>query len=148
MHCKGIKSLPWKPVTASIDVAIQVIKDLMLRYGSVLLQAAHRSLSLSLHGSHLTLCDREPHHLRQQFWSQHLGDRDSSDSYSLCKVCTPFSRYELSAGCISAKPITASARGYRKKGVEIRCWQGNVSHIDIMKQEVCRERHVLIWLGG
>ena len=96
MHCKGIKSLPWKPVTASIDVAIQVIKDLMLRYGSVLLQAAHRSLSLSLHGSHLTLCDREPHHLRQQFWSQHLGDRDSSDSYSLCKVCTPFSRYELS----------------------------------------------------
>lgn len=98
--------------------------------------------------SFVILCDREPHHLRQQLWCQHLGDRDSSDSCSLCKVCTSsFSGYKVSAGCVSAKPKTASARGYRKKGVEIRCWQGNVSHIDIMKQ-VCQECHVLIWLGG
>lgn len=113
-----------------------------------LLQSTYRSLSLSLHGSHLTLCDLEPHHLRQQLWCQHLGDWDSPDSCSLCKVCTSsFSGYKVSAGCVSAKPMTASARGYRKKGVEIRCWQGNVSHIDIMKQ-VCQGMSRLDLAGG
>lgn len=43
--------------------------------------------------------------------------------------------------------MTASARGYRKKGVEIRCWQGNVSHIDIMKQ-VCQGMSRLDLAGG
>lgn len=40
MHCKGVKSLPWKPVTASIDVAIQVIKDLMLRCCNLLIEVS------------------------------------------------------------------------------------------------------------